>query len=160
MIGNHVLHIYTNTQDAIISQANTFLPEEFINTVVLFGKKSQARMSSYFRMTDSSGIQFHKPSRVGRDHSETHKETVSRLEVQKQILLMHLKDNTVTYTNTAEYYCIAADGTVFKKETEIFYRLDLNKWVWIKDDSLISVWNNQEPIFQEFCDFEDYFPTV
>ncbi len=155
--------IFNSTYSEIISIVNkelelTLTTEQCSDEIDF--KKFLSRISSAFRISDSSGIQFHKPSRVGRDHSATHEETVSRLEVQKQILLMHLKDNTVTYTNTAEYYCIVADGTVFKKETEGFYRLDLNKWVWIKDGSLISIWNNQVPVFQEFRDFEDYFPTV
>ncbi len=123
-------------------------------------KNFLSRISSAFRISDSSGIQFHKPSRVGIDHSATAEETRSRLEIQKWIMLTRLKDNAISCKNTAEYYCIAADGTVFKKENEGFYRLDLNKWIWIRDDLLISIWNNQGPVFEEFRDFEDYFPTV
>ena len=151
------LDIYADTHDEIILRANEYLPQEFIEAIILFGKKSQARMSSYNRLTDSSGIKIYPKTRVGKDHSSTHEETKSRLEIQKWITLNLIKDNTLRYKNTAEYYCIAADGSVFKKEQDIFYRLILDQMVWERDDSLISIWDGKGPIFQEYHDFKDYF---
>ncbi len=154
------LDMYDDAHDEIISKANGFLPREFIDMIVLFGQKANARMSSYNRMTDCSGFKIYPKTRVGKDHSSTHEETKSRLEVQKWITLSLIKDNTLRYKNTAEYYCIVADGCVFKKEQGIFYRLILEEMVWKRDDSLISVWNGQGPIFQEYHDFKDYFSIV
>ena len=86
--------------------------------------------------------------------------TKSRVEIQKWITLNLIKDNTLHYENTAEYYCIAADGSVFKKERNIFYRLILEQMVWKRDDSLVSIWDGKGPIFQEYHDFKDYFNIV
>lgn len=80
-----------------------------------------SKLSSDFRISDPSGIRICKPSRVGRDHSATHKETVSQLEVQKRITLTQIKDPSATYHATAEHYCIAVDGTVLKEETDGLY---------------------------------------
>lgn len=151
------LDIYADTHDEIILKANEYLPQEFIDAIILFGKKAQGRMSSYNRLTDSSGFKIYPKTRVGKDHSSTHEETKSRLEIQKWITLNLIKDNTLHYENTAEYYCIAADGSVFKKERDIFYRLILEQMVWKRDDSLVSIWDGKGPIFQEYHDFKDYF---
>ncbi len=51
------LNIFEDTHDALICQINEYLPQEFIDTIVLFGEKALARASTYFRMTDSSGFQ-------------------------------------------------------------------------------------------------------
>ena len=75
---------YEGTHDALISQANAYLPQEFIYTILSFGEK----------------------------------------------------------------------------ENSVFYRLDLHKWIWIKDDGLINIWNGEGPIFQEFRDFKDFFLTL
>ena len=117
-------------------------------------------MSSYNRLTDSSGFTICPKTRVGKDHSSTQEETKSKLEIQKWITLSLLKDNTLRYENTAEYYCIAADGIVFKKEQGVFYKLILEQMVWKRDDSLISIWNGKGPIFQEYHDFKDYFNII
>ncbi len=154
------LDIYADTHDEIILKANEYLPQEFIDAIILFGKKAQGRMSSYNRLTDSSGFKIYPKTRVGKDHSSTHEETKSRLEIQKWITLNLIKDNTLHYENTAEYYCIAADGSVFKKERDIFYRLILEQMVWKRDDSLVSIWDGKGPIFQEYHDFKDYFNIV
>lgn len=154
------LDIYSDEHDKYISQVKTYLPQEFIDTILLFDKKSQERMSSYLRINDSSAGAFVRGTRVGKNHSETHQEVCSRLEVQKWVMLTKIKDNTLKPDNTAEYYCIAADGTVFKRENNILYRLDLTRWIWIKDDELLKIWNGDGPIFQEFANFEDYFPIV
>ena len=154
------LDMYADTHDEIILKANEYLPQEFIDAIILFGKKAQGRMSSYNRLTDSSGFKIYPKTRVGKDHSSTHEETKSRVEIQKWITLNLIKDNTLHYENTAEYYCIAADGSVFKKERNIFYRLILEQMVWKRDDSLVSIWDGKGPIFQEYHDFKDYFNIV
>ena len=151
------LDVYADDHDEIISKTDTFLPQEFVDIIFRFGGKCNARASSYNRITDSSGFKIYRASRVGKDHSATHEETVSRLEIQKWITLSLIKDNTLTYKNTAEYYCICSDGTVFKKESDVLYRLDIPQMVWIKDDSLQSVWNGERLVFQEYRDFKDYF---
>ena len=154
------LDIFENSHDDLISQTNVFLPQEFVNSIVLFDKKAQARASSYFRMTDSSGFKIYKPSRVGKEHSSTHEEIVSKLEIKRWVGLAQINGNKISFKNTADYYCIAADGTVFKKEKELFYKLDIDRMVWLKDDSLISIWNGKGPVFQEYQDFEDYFDII
>ena len=154
------LDAYSDAHDEIILKANAYLPQEFIDTIILFGQKANARMSSYNRMTDSSGFLIYPKTRVGKDHSSTHEETKSKLEIQKWITLTLIKDNTLRYNNTAEYYCIAADGSVFKKENGIFYRLILEEKVWKRDDGLISVWEGQGPAFQEYHNFKDYFNII
>lgn len=154
------LDTYKDTHDEIITKTNTYLPQEFVDTIILFGKKTQARASSYNRITDSSGFQIHRRTRVGKDHSSTRAEATSRLKIQGWITLSLIKDKTLSYTNTAEYYCIAADGTIFKKEQNNYYKLDIERMVWLKDDGLISIWNGNGPIFQEYQDFKDYFSIV
>ena len=151
------LDIYADTHDEIILRSNEYLPQEFIDAIILFGKKAQGRMSSYNRLTDSSGFKIYPKTRVGKDHSSTPEETKSRLEIQKWITLSLIKDKTLRYKNTAEYYCIASDGSVFKKEQDVFYRLILEQMVWERDDSLISIWEGKRLVFQEYHDFKDYF---
>ncbi len=151
------LDIYADTHDEIILRSNEYLPQEFIDAIILFGKKAQGRMSSYNRLTDSSGFKIYPKTRVGKDHSSTPEETKSRLEIQKWITLSLIKDKTLRYKNTAEYYCIASDGSVFKKEQDVFYRLILEQMVWERDDSLISIWEGKGLVFQEYHDFKDYF---
>lgn len=109
---------------------------------------------------DPSGFTVQPKSRVGTDHSSTHEETKSRLEIQKWITLNLIRDKTLRYQNNAEYYCIAVDGTVFKKEQGVFYRLILDQMAWVRDDSLLSLWEGNGSVFQEYPDFKDYFKTI
>ena len=116
---------YEDTHDALISRANAYLPQEFIDTILSFGKESQARLSYRHRLT-AHDITIVKPSRVGKDHTATPAESASRLEVKKWVMLARLKDKTLTPNNSAEYYCIAEDGTVFKKENNGFFESFFN----------------------------------
>lgn len=142
----------------LIYQSNRFLPQEFINTIIQFDKKSRARFSHYSRMMDSSEFKIYKSSRVGKDHSDTPEEFRTRTEISCWIMKSKLNDKILELNNTAEYYCITSNGIVFKKEKDIFYRLDTNNMIWLKDNNLISIWNGDGPIFKEYQNFEDYFP--
>lgn len=154
------VYYYDIIKNNTLKEINAYLPEEFIETIRLFDKVQRMREDYYFRMTDNSGIHIYSPTRVGTDHSCTREETIAESKIQLWCYLSSCEGKVITANNTAEYYCIATDGTVFKKEKDIFYRLDLEKMVWQRDDSIIEIWNGSKFLFQEFQDFEDYFPIV
>lgn len=141
--------------DTFITQTNARLPQEFIDTMILFEKKARNRASAYHRMTDASGFTPYIPTRVGVDHGDTLHETKTQLELRKWYIVN--RDRADAYNNTAEYYCIAADGTVFKKEIDDFYALNMEQMVWQRNDTLRSVWNGNGTMFREYPDFKDCF---
>lgn len=97
------------------------------------------------------------------DFSRVHGYTAEENKVTMLIRLWEVRERLhkrpLKAHNSAEYYGLAADGTVFKKEPEGLYRLDLRKMLWRKDDCLQSVWRGEGPQFREYPGFQDYFET-
>lgn len=149
--------IHHDIHDQLIAKTNTYLPQEFVDTIVLFDKKAQARASSYFRITDCSGMKIIGSSRVGIDHSDTPEEFRSKRMINLWAIKSKIQGKSIMANNTAEHYCIATDGTIFKKEGALYYKLDIERMIWVKDDHMITIWNGEGLMFKEYQDFEDYF---
>lgn len=104
---------------------------------------------------------FSRPSRVGYSHSYTAEETKSVSGINKYLLLAKIRGETlIDYTKPDWYYCVVEDGRVFKYNPQelLFYRLDLERFVWVRDQTFASLCHDTYLMFQEIAGFRDYFP--
>lgn len=113
------------------------------------------------RITVNSGDFIVKKSVLG-GHSLTEREFNTKSMLRKYIMLNKFNGKTLEPKNVnGVKYFLAEDGTVFKYDESnfSFYRLSLNDFVWDYDQSLSSLYYDAYLRFQEFVDFEDYYPN-
>ena len=112
-------------------------------------------------LSDNSAGYFTKSSRIGMSHSYTAEETRTSSYLNAYVTKCKISGVELTnYTKPDWYYCIVEDGNVFKfhPNEHIFYKLDLDKLVWVWKQSYASLINDTYLRFQEFSGFIDYYP--
>ncbi len=64
--------------------------------------------------------------------------------------------------NSNTKYYIAEDGSIFKQNIDniTFYRLELSKFIWFPDPTIIDLFYNNDLSFTELPTFQDYFDEL
>lgn len=115
---------------------------------------------SIYRITDNNSGKF--VPLVDGDHSYTHQEfeTLQKLQLYKSKKLYN-KEKLVTKENDEWKYYMVEDGTIFKMNDDyFFYRLNINTFQWIRDQRLVSLYNDCFLRFKELPGFEDYYEVL
>lgn len=103
-----------------------------------------------------------KPStRVGWEHSLTAREFATHCTIKAYEMTHRLNGESLPdYTKPDWYYCIVEDGSVFKYHPKelLFYRLDLDRMVWVPKQSYYSLILDTYLKFMEYHKFVDHYP--
>ena len=103
----------------------------------------------------------HPKSRVGCSHSQTQQEFETKSRIRRFVMNSRFDGKKLpNYTKPDWYYCIVEDGRVFKYHSQRleFYHLDLDRFVWIPDQSYASLIYDTYLKFEEFYEFVDHYP--
>lgn len=113
--------------------------------------------SSDYRITDNNSGLFTRIT--DGDHSQTQMEFETMQKIKMYLSRkMFNGEELIKNNNEGWKYYLVEDGTIFKKNEDYhFYRLDLNKFQWVHDQSLISLYYDSFLKFKELLNFEDYY---
>ena len=84
------------------------------------------------------------------------------MKINTHVLLAEIDGiELVDHTKKDWYYCMVENGAIFKycdDYREWYYQLDLERFVWIKNQSFVSLTYDTYLRYQEIPGFRDYFP--
>ena len=108
------------------------------------------------------GVFFDAP-RIGEKDTASGDAPMVRLELDYHNMMQRSRGvELVDKTKKDWYYCIVSGGMVFKCDMKLttFYRLDMERFIWIPDQTIpIRVFDLKIP-FWEFSGFVDYYDEL